>query len=205
MNNLITIKEASELLGVSPKTLRRWEKQGKITPIRTAGGHRRFRMTDILGCQQETDHPLTVGYARVSHLEQRKQLDHQIEVLEAVCKENNQPYEILSDIGSGVSHQRPGLLRLIELICDRRVRCLILPDSERLGRFCSDLIFGLCHTFGTQVILLNHPGTIESEEELLEDIQDIVTLCYSRLYYSGNPQYEPLLGHLRSLKDTLVA
>jgi putative resolvase len=205
MNNLITIKEASELLGVSPKTLRRWEQQGKITPIRTAGGHRRFRMTDILCCQQETEQPLTVGYARVSHLEQKKQLDYQLEALEAVCKKDDQPYEILSDIGSGVSHQRPGLIRLIELLCDRRVRCLILPDSERLGRFCSDLILALCRTFGTRVILLNHPDAIESEEELLEDIQDIVTLCYSRLYYSGNPRYEPLLGHLRSLKDMCVA
>ncbi|MDJ0558059.1 MAG: MerR family DNA-binding transcriptional regulator, partial [Microcystis sp. M53599_WE4] len=30
MNTLITIREASDLLGVSIKTLRRWEQQGKI-------------------------------------------------------------------------------------------------------------------------------------------------------------------------------
>ncbi|MFM7883262.1 MAG: MerR family DNA-binding transcriptional regulator, partial [Microcystis panniformis] len=35
MDNLISIREASDLLGVSIKTLRRWEQQGKISSIRT--------------------------------------------------------------------------------------------------------------------------------------------------------------------------
>jgi len=54
MNTLITIREASDLLGVSIKTLRRWEQQGKITSIRTRGGHRRFRPGDLLQSGQET-------------------------------------------------------------------------------------------------------------------------------------------------------
>lgn len=44
----ITIKEASELIGVSPKTLRRWEKEGKIKPVRTLGNHRRYDKNEIL-------------------------------------------------------------------------------------------------------------------------------------------------------------
>lgn len=32
--NKITIKEAARLLGVSPKALKRWEENGKITPFR---------------------------------------------------------------------------------------------------------------------------------------------------------------------------
>ncbi|ARI81563.1 merR regulatory family protein [Microcystis aeruginosa FACHB-905 = DIANCHI905] len=36
------------MLGVSIKTLRRWEQQGKISSIRTPGGHRRYRRQDIL-------------------------------------------------------------------------------------------------------------------------------------------------------------
>ncbi len=42
MDNLITIREASDLQGVSIKTLRRWEQQGKISSIRTPGGHRKI-------------------------------------------------------------------------------------------------------------------------------------------------------------------
>ena len=35
------MKEAAKLLGVTPKTLRTLEKDGKIKSTRTAGGHRR--------------------------------------------------------------------------------------------------------------------------------------------------------------------
>ena len=39
---MLSIKEASEFLGVSIDTLRRWERTGKITSLRTEGGHRRY-------------------------------------------------------------------------------------------------------------------------------------------------------------------
>ena len=45
---MLNITEASELLGVSTKTLRRWEKDGKISPFRTPGGHRRYDKEQLL-------------------------------------------------------------------------------------------------------------------------------------------------------------
>ncbi|MFP4655556.1 MAG: MerR family DNA-binding transcriptional regulator [Methanohalobium sp.] len=39
---MYNIKQASEYLGVNPETLRRWEREGKINPERTEGGHRRY-------------------------------------------------------------------------------------------------------------------------------------------------------------------
>jgi len=45
---MISIKEASKILGVSTKTLRRWEKEGKIKPSRTLGNHRRYDKNEIL-------------------------------------------------------------------------------------------------------------------------------------------------------------
>ena len=42
MNELISIFKASEILGVSVSTLRRWELEGKLIPQRTLGGHRRY-------------------------------------------------------------------------------------------------------------------------------------------------------------------
>lgn len=51
--NWYTISEAAKYLGVSPDTLRRWEKAGKISaPKRTAGGARRYSkelLDQILG------------------------------------------------------------------------------------------------------------------------------------------------------------
>jgi len=44
---LLTPAEAAKLFRVDPKTVTRWAKAGKITAIRTLGGHRRYRQSEI--------------------------------------------------------------------------------------------------------------------------------------------------------------
>ena len=44
---LLTPREVAELFGVDPKTVTRWAKAGKLTSIRTLGGHRRFRKSEV--------------------------------------------------------------------------------------------------------------------------------------------------------------
>lgn len=63
MNELLTIKEIAALMGVTTKTVRRWEEEGKIKAIRTMGGHRRFNKYEVLK-MMETQR-LTVAYLRV--------------------------------------------------------------------------------------------------------------------------------------------
>jgi excisionase family DNA binding protein len=45
----LTIQEASDLVGVSPATLRRWTEAGDLEAFVTPGGHRRFSRSSILG------------------------------------------------------------------------------------------------------------------------------------------------------------
>lgn len=45
--DLMTIGQASEYLGVSIDTLRRWEKKGKLESYRSPGGHRYFKKNDL--------------------------------------------------------------------------------------------------------------------------------------------------------------
>jgi excisionase family DNA binding protein len=40
---LLTPKEVAQRFHVNPKTVTRWAKAGKLTAIRTLGGHRRYR------------------------------------------------------------------------------------------------------------------------------------------------------------------
>ncbi len=44
----LTLQEASLILNLSKATLRRYTDQGKLRCTRTAGGHRRFRLSDLL-------------------------------------------------------------------------------------------------------------------------------------------------------------
>jgi putative resolvase len=47
MDELITPRKASELLGVTIDCLRKWERADKIKCIKTLGGHRRYRLKEI--------------------------------------------------------------------------------------------------------------------------------------------------------------
>ena len=44
---LLTPSEVAAMFRVNPKTVTRWARAGKISAIRTLGGHRRFRATEI--------------------------------------------------------------------------------------------------------------------------------------------------------------
>ena len=54
---LLTPAEVAAMFRVNPKTVTRWARAGKISAIRTLGGHRRFRASEIRGLLvQETEH-----------------------------------------------------------------------------------------------------------------------------------------------------
>ncbi len=65
----LSLKEASELIGVHPSTVRRWADAGTIPCTRTPGGHRRFRraaLSQYLAQKGDrlADHPDSAGPAR---------------------------------------------------------------------------------------------------------------------------------------------
>jgi predicted site-specific integrase-resolvase len=54
---LLNAREAAEYLRISIATLNRFEKQGKLTPLRTPGGHRRYTLVmlnHLLGLPAES-------------------------------------------------------------------------------------------------------------------------------------------------------
>jgi excisionase family DNA binding protein len=46
-DRLLTPGEVAQLFRVDPKTVTRWAAAGRISSIRTPGGHRRFRETEV--------------------------------------------------------------------------------------------------------------------------------------------------------------
>ncbi|MGF1465193.1 MAG: helix-turn-helix domain-containing protein [Sandaracinaceae bacterium] len=45
--DLLTTSEAAEALGVSPTSIKRWADAGRLPALKTAGGHRRYRLVDV--------------------------------------------------------------------------------------------------------------------------------------------------------------
>lgn len=52
---LMTPAEVAALFRVSPKTVARWSRAGKLTALRTLGGHRRFRVDEVRALRAEVD------------------------------------------------------------------------------------------------------------------------------------------------------
>ena len=44
---LLTPKEVAKFFHVNTKTVTRWAMSGELTPIRTLGGHRRYRKSEV--------------------------------------------------------------------------------------------------------------------------------------------------------------
>ncbi|HXP22163.1 MAG TPA: BldC family transcriptional regulator [Streptosporangiaceae bacterium] len=61
-DRLLTPGEVAALFRVDPKTVTRWAASGRISSIRTPGGHRRYREVEIralLGLDNEKPGPAT--------------------------------------------------------------------------------------------------------------------------------------------------
>jgi excisionase family DNA binding protein len=58
---LLTPAEAARLLGVTPNTVTRWSRAGKVSAIQTMGGHRRFRRSEIERVLRESNLPASTS------------------------------------------------------------------------------------------------------------------------------------------------
>jgi putative resolvase len=183
-NNHISIGQASNILGVSVVTLRRWDKIGKLSSIfRTFGDHRRYNIFDIQKLFNKNKR-INICYARVSSHDQKKDLVTQGEFLLNYCKAKNvENIELINDLGSGLNFKKKGLKRLIDLIIHSKIDTIYLTHKDRLLRFGSELVINIAKAFGTKVEVLN--AKIQSfEEQLASDVLEIITVCSARLYGS---------------------
>jgi len=187
MSDYLSIGEASEVIGVSVSTLRRWEQEGRyFADYRTAGGHRRYSLSRIekeILCKLDDAHSgKTIAYARVSSHDQKLDLKRQEKRLESYCSEKNYEFELISDLGSGLNFKKKGLNKLLRLICHRQVKRLVLTHKDRLLRFGSQLLFKVCEYFGTEVVILEKQLAKSFEQELTADVIELMTVFTAKIH-----------------------
>ncbi len=198
MDRLLSIGKASEILGVSITTLRRWEAEGKLVPERTAAGHRRYDLSKIKPntLHASPDERRTVAYARVSSHDQKEDLERQKQVLELYCAKQGWNYQVMSDLGSGMNYYKKGLKRLLNDIVAGRVGRLVLTHKDRLLCFGAELVFTICESKQVEVVILNQ-GEDTTEEDLAKDVLEIITVFSARLYGSRSRKNQKLLSYVK--------
>ena len=203
----VSIGEAAKQLGVSIPTMRRWESEGKIQAVRTAGKHRRYDVSSLRPGTQDTSPSITrvtIAYARVSSHDQKSDLERQVQRLESFCAARGWVYEVLNDLGSGLNYNKKGLRKLIQRICNEEVSRIVLTNKDRLLRFGSELIFAICERYGTEVVIINQGAEeLSFEQELAEDVLEIITVFSARLYGSRSHKNKKILNSLKEVAHEL--
>ncbi|PSO07654.1 IS607 family transposase [Candidatus Marsarchaeota G2 archaeon BE_D] len=174
---LYTLKEACLLLGLHPRTIQKWDKQGKIRVVRTPGGRRRIPESEIRRLQGEKGIRSVIGYARVSSNTQKDDLERQVEYLR-----QRGVREVVTDIGSGLNEKRRGFLRLLDRVLHNEVDKVVVLYEDRLTRFGFDTLKKVFEAHGTTIEVLNQTDAKPPQQELAEDLITIISRFSGKLY-----------------------
>lgn len=197
----VKIGKAAKILGVTPHTLRKWEKEGQLVPERRSSGGTRFYNEDQLIPHKVVSKP-TLAYARVSSYDQKEDLKRQIEMLTQYCVANGWDYRVIDDLGSGLNYKKKGLKEVISLIINEEVSRIVVTHKDRLLRFGSELVFMICENKGIDVEIINKGEELSFEEELAQDVLEIITVFSAKLYGSRSKKHKEVMETMRNVVST---
>ena len=178
-------KDFAELLGVSVKTLQRWDREGILKANRTPTDRRYYTYDQYLqfkGIGTEKDSRQVVIYARVSTRNQKDDLKNQTAFLRQFCNGKGIIADrIIEDYGSGLNYNRREWNRLLDDVMEGKVKTILISHKDRFVRFGYDWFERFCMKFGTEIIAVNNE-TLSPREELVQDILSILHVFSCRLY-----------------------
>ncbi len=159
MSTLLRVSEFAERVGRSASTVRRWEREGLISPSRTVSGQRYFTEADVLSVLWPgfgaTPRGVVV-YCRVSSSGQRNDLDSQVAAMERFCAGRGLAVtEWISEIGGGMNFRRRKFLALLDQVIAGEVSVIVVDHRDRLARFGFELIEWLAVKHGCQIVVAN--------------------------------------------------
>lgn len=182
MSRYYSIREFSKILGVSSQTLRNWDNNGKLHPHHTTdSGYRYYseeQLNQVLNIKPKDR--INIGYCRVSSKKQKDDLERQIDNVRTYLLAKGHPFEIISDIGSGINYRRKGLQELIKLISQNKVEKVVILYKDRLLRFGFELVEYIASLYECEIEIIDNTEKTE-QEELVEDLIQIITVFSCKL------------------------
>lgn len=183
MSKYYSISKFSKILGVSAQTLRNWDANGKLHPHHTSSNGYRYysheQLNQIMNIKPNLDR-IVIGYCRVSSNKQKDDLERQIENMKLYLNAQGKPYEIISDIGSGINYKKKGLKELIKRISQNNIEKVIVFHQDRLVSFGFELIEYIASLYNCDIEIIDNTEKSE-QQELVEDLVQIITVFSCKL------------------------
>ena len=116
-------KDFAELLGISVKTLQRWDREGILKANRTPTDRRYYTYDQYLqfkGINIENDKRQAVIYARVSTKNQKDDLQNQVAFLRQFCNARGIIVDqCIEEYGSGLNYNRKKWNKLLDEVMEK--------------------------------------------------------------------------------------
>ena len=198
---MYTIGEFSRLINVSVKSLQRWDREGRLVPIRTPSNRRMYsqkQLETLIG--ERIGKRKTVIYCRVSSPSQRSDLLNQVKAMKTFANVSGYGVdEIVEEIGGGMNMKRNKLRKLISEVRQGKVETVVIGHKDRLTRFGFDLIEYMFELNGTNIVIANNE-TLSPPEEMVSDLMSIIDTFSCRLY--GLRRYKDEIKDAISAQDS---
>ncbi|WP_066062043.1 IS607 family transposase [Neobacillus soli] len=190
MEKLFRMNDAAKILGVTIKTLQRWDHSGKATFVRTPNGQRRLPESEInrlIGTDADkVNETNLVIYARVSSHEQKMKgdLQRQIDFIKRHMDLNSfQQVTVIEDVGSGLNDKRKGLVKIMKLAEAGLITDLAIRYRDRLTRFGFHYLQTYFESHQVTLHILDDQTEEKApQEELVDDLIAIITSFSGKLY-----------------------
>src|SRR6266699_2629153 len=165
---MYTVSQFAKKVGVSVKTLQKWDRIGVLSAQRTVTNRRYYTDEELaraLRLPRVNKERHTIGYCRVSSQAQKPDLLNQRVVLEQWCNQQQISVdEWIMEVGGGLNFER-----------------VVLAHQDRLARFGYKLLVHLCRTHHCDLLVMN-TEELSPEQELVQDLITITHGFSSRLY-----------------------
>lgn len=204
VEKLLTTSKTCEMLDVSRWTLKKWEDSGELNPIRTKGGHRRYKLSEVnrlLGVQAitESNPEVVCVYSRVSSHDQKTKgdLDRQkARLLEHCLKKKYNVEYVYSEVGSGMNDKRGKLKRLFHLVRSHLINRVVIEHKDRLTRFNYLYLETFFSSHGVVIEIMEETLPKSYEAELVEDIISLMASMSAKIYGKRSAENRKKKSHL---------
>lgn len=177
--------EFAAKIGVSVKTLQRWDTAGRLPAKRTLSGHRFYTDDDLLiaqGLKPLESNRKVIVYCRVSSSGQKPELKNQISAMEIFCLNRGLAVDDwVTEIGGGLNFKRKKFLSIVFSILKGEISILVVAHKDRLCRFAFEFIQELATSVGCEILVANQES-LSPQQELVEDLMAIIHCFSCRLY-----------------------
>lgn len=199
---MIRLNDMAKRLGVSVKTLQRWDREGILIAKRNPNNRRYYtedQYLEYIGSSNKKNRKI-IAYTRVSSNNQKDDLQNQITFIRNYVNAKGEILDdVIQDIGSGLNYNRKHWNDLLlNQITKGEIEKIYITYKDRFVHFGFDWFEKFCNHYNCEIVIINNPET-SSQQELIEDLISIIHVFSCRIY--GLRKYKKDIRLDESLQD----